>query len=92
MKSYYVYILTNKGNRVFYVGVTSNLVKRIYEHKSRLVDGFSSKYELHKLVYFEETIDFTSAIERENKLKQWRREFKIKLIGKHNPKWKDLYE
>jgi len=92
MKLYYVYILTNEGNRVFYVGVTSNLAKRVYEHKNKLVDGFSNKYELHKLVYFEETSDVISAIEREKKLKKWRRDFKINLISKANPKWKDLYE
>ena len=92
MKSYYVYILTNAGNRIFYVGVTSNLVKRIYEHKSKAVEGFTSQYRVNKLVYFEETSDVHSAIDREKKLKKWRRDFKIQLVSKINPDWHDLYD
>lgn len=92
MKSYFVYILTNEGDWVFYVGVTSNLVKRIYEYRNKLADGFTSKYEIHKLIYFEETSDVSSAIARGKKLKKWRKDFKINLITKFNPEWKNLYE
>ena len=92
MKSYYVYILTNKNNRVFYVGVTSNMIKRAYEHKNKLIEGFSSKYNLSKLVYFEDTASVETALEREKKLKKWRRDFKINLISKTNPDWHDLYD
>ena len=91
MNSYYVYIITNDGNRVLYVGVTSDLVKRIYEHRNALIEGFSKRYHLKKLVYFEETSDILSAIEREKKLKKWKKEYKISLVSKFNPEWKDLY-
>lgn len=90
--SYYVYILANRKNRTLYVGVTGNLVKRIHEHKERKVEGFSKKYGLDKLVYFEQTRDATSAIEREKRLKKWNRSWKIKLIEQKNPQWRDLYE
>ncbi|MCX6765384.1 MAG: GIY-YIG nuclease family protein [Candidatus Moranbacteria bacterium] len=92
MKQYCVYILTNKINTVIYTGVTGNLSKRIYEHKNKLVDGFTKRYNLKKLVYFEQTEDVRSALTREKQLKNWKREWKIDLINKSNPKWKDLSE
>lgn len=90
MKSYYVYIITNKFNGVLYIGVTNNLVRRIFEHKHKMVDGFSKKYNLTKLVYFEETSDVNSALKREKQLKNWHRDWKIKIINDINPGWKDL--
>ena len=73
-----------------YVGVTNNLERRIYEHKNKLVKGFSKKYNVHKLVYFEETQDVTAAINREKEIKKWRREKKNELVNRINPTWKDL--
>ena len=90
MNQYFVYVLTNKTNKVLYVGVTNNLEKRMYEHKNKMVDGFSKKYNLTKLVYFEETSDALSAIEREKQLKNWHREWKMNLINRFNPDWRDL--
>lgn len=89
-KQFYVYILTNKSNRVLYIGVTNDLGRRMYEHKSKMVAGFTNKYNLTKLVYFEETQDVKSAIEREKQLKNWHRDWKINLIKRFNPDWKDL--
>lgn len=91
-KQYYVYIITNKLNTVLYTGVTNNLCSRIYQHKSGITDGFSKKYRLNKLVYFESTYDVRSAIEREKQIKGWLRKKKIILIEEMNPEWKDLYE
>ena len=91
-KNGYVYILTNKNNTTLYIGVTSNLAKRIYEHKNKFVDGFSKKYNLDKLVYFESTDNIESAIQREKYLKGKSRQFKNKLINNFNPQWKDLYD
>ncbi len=90
MKSYFVYIITNKENGVLYIGVTNDLHRRIYEHKNKLIKGFSSKYSLDKLVYFEETGDIQSALNREKQLKKWNRSWKIELIERYNPEWKDL--
>lgn len=90
MKQYCIYILTNKNNKVLYVGITSNLLKRIYEHKNKLVDGFTKKYNLNKLVYYEQTDNIFSALNREKQLKNWHRDWKINLINSFNPKWKDL--
>ncbi len=92
MKQYCVYIITNKLNKVIYIGFTGNLPKRIYEHKNKLVKGFSEKYNLTKLVYFEQTTDVYSAISREKQLKNWHRDWKINLITKSNPDWIDLYD
>jgi len=88
---YYIYILANKRNGTLYIGVTSNLVKRVYEHKNNIVDGFTKKYSIHKLVYYEITDDIESAIRREKQLKKWNRKWKINLIENSNPKWIDLY-
>jgi putative endonuclease len=90
MKQYYVYILTNKSNKVLYIGVTNNLSRRMFEHKNKMVDGFTKKYNLTELVYFEETADVSSALEREKQLKNWHRDWKINLISGFNPEWKDL--
>lgn len=90
--SYYVYIMASQKNGTLYIGVTNNLVKRVYEHKNNIVKGFSEKYTIHNLVYFEETSDVKSAIYREKQLKNWTRMWKIALIEKLNPEWKDLFE
>jgi putative endonuclease len=91
-KAFYVYILTNKPFGVFYIGVTSNLPKRIYEHKNEVVDGFSKQYNLKTLVYYEIFADAENAVKREKRLKKWSREWKINTINKFNPDWNDLYE
>ncbi|MEN6467524.1 MAG: GIY-YIG nuclease family protein [Smithella sp.] len=91
-KSYYVYLLTNWNNKVIYAGVTNDLNRRLYEHKNKLVTGFTSKYNLTKLVYFEETQDVTAAIVREKEIKKWRREKKNNLVSQINPSWSDLSE
>ena len=88
---YYIYILASKRNRVLYIGVTSNLVKRIYERKNNTIEGFSKKYNVHKLVYYETTNDIESAIRREKQLKKWNRKWKLNLIEDSNPEWRDLY-
>jgi putative endonuclease len=88
----YVYIITNKINTVLYIGVTSNLVKRIFEHKNKTVEGFSKRYNLNKLVYFEQSDSIVSAIEREKYLKGKKRKFKEDLINSSNSEWRDLYE
>ncbi len=92
MKQYYVYILTSKQNGTLYIGVTANIQRRVYEHKHGLVDGFTKKYNIHNLVHFEIFEDVTEAIKREKKLKKWKRNWKLNLIEKDNPNWKDLYE
>lgn len=91
-KESFVYILMNESNTVLYVGVTSNLIKRIWEHKHKVVEGFSKKYNLTKLVYFEALEDVGVAIKREKQLKNWHREWKINLILKFNPTFSDLYD
>ena len=89
---YYVYLLTNWNHRVMYVGVTNDLVRRLYEHKNKLVRGFTKKYNVSKLVYFEETKDVHSALAREKEIKKWRREKKDALVVGVNPEWKELSE
>lgn len=88
---YYVYILASKKNGTLYIGVTSDLIKRVFEHKNDLAEGFTKKYGVHQLVYFEQTSDVNSAITREKQMKKWRREWKIELIEEKNPEWKDLF-
>ena len=90
-KQYYVYILASKKNGTLYTGVTNDLIRRVYEHKNGLIEGFSKKYKVHRLVYFEIIDDINSAIHREKCIKNWKRIWKIKLIEKANPLWKDLY-
>ncbi|MBU2568411.1 MAG: GIY-YIG nuclease family protein [Elusimicrobia bacterium] len=89
---YTIYIVTNKNNTVLYTGITSNLKKRIYEHKEKLVGGFTKKYNVYKLVYYEVFEDVKSAISREKQIKAGSRKKKTKLINTMNPNWKDLYE
>ena len=86
-----VYILANKRNGTLYVGVTSDLIKRIWEHKNDLVDGFSKSYGVHQLVWYELHETMETAIMREKRLKKWRRAWKLELIEKMNPEWADLY-
>jgi putative endonuclease len=89
MKTYYVYIMTNKS-KTLYTGVTNNLERRVYEHKHRLIPGFTSKYNITKLVYYEEGNDVHIALTREKQIKGWLRAKKIALIESVNPEWKDL--
>jgi putative endonuclease len=91
MKQPCIYIITNRHNTTLYIGVTSNLVQRIYQHKNELIKGFSAKYNLHKLVYFEQFEDMDNAIIREKRLKLWKRDWKNRLINEINPSWRDLY-
>lgn len=91
-KKGYLYIITNKAYGTLYIGVTSNLTRRFYEHKHALVKGFSQKYKLKKLVYFEEHMLISQAIKREKRMKDWKRKWKIDLIEQGNPDWRDLYE
>ncbi|NOQ89046.1 MAG: GIY-YIG nuclease family protein [Gammaproteobacteria bacterium] len=89
-KTYYVYLITNWNNKVLYTGITNNLERRLYEHKNRLIKGFSERYNINKLVYFEQTNDIESAITREKEIKRWRREKKNILVESNNKKWQDL--
>ncbi len=91
MKTFHVYILASGKNGTLYVGMTSDLLKRVHEHKVGAVDAFTKKYGIHDLAYFEETSDATVATERERQLKKWNRAWKIELIEKGNPGWSDLY-
>ncbi|MBU1032459.1 MAG: GIY-YIG nuclease family protein [Patescibacteria group bacterium] len=91
MKNYYVYILASHQNGRPYVGVTSDLIGRVYQHKSGKIDGFTKKHNVHNLVYYEETESIDSALEREKHLKKWKREWKLNLIEGQNPNWEDLY-
>ncbi len=89
-KTYYVYILASKKNGVLYIGVTSNLKKRVNEHRKGVHDGFTKKYLVNRLVYFETHSDVRNAITREKQLKKWNRQWKINLLEKSNPEWRDL--
>jgi putative endonuclease len=91
-RSSFVYILANKPNGTLYIGVTSDLVKRVWEHKNNLADGFTRKYEVHSLVWYEQHENIESAILREKQLKKWKRQWKIRLIKELNPGWRDLYQ
>lgn len=92
MSSYYVYILTNAGNRVLYIGVTNNISRRLLEHRSKENDGFTTKYNCNKLIYYEESPNVYDAIIREKQLKGWTRLKKERLIETLNPTWKNLFE
>ena len=89
---YYIYILASRRGGVLYIGVTNDLTRRVYEHREELQKGFSKEYHVHHLVHFEETTDVMVAIAREKELKKWKRQWKINLIEKSNPDWKDLYD
>ncbi len=91
-KQYYVYIMTNKNNSVFYTGVTNDLKKRIFEHKEKLIDGFTKKYNIDKLVYYEIFDDVYNAISREKQIKAGSRRKKMMLVNNKNKQWKDMYD
>jgi len=91
-KVYYVYILASKRNGTLYTGITSNLIRRVWEHKEKIIEGFTKKYSVENLVYFEQYQDHENAIKREKRLKKYPRKWKLNLIEKANPQWKDLYE
>jgi putative endonuclease len=90
-RSYWVYILASQIGGTLYIGVTNNLVRRVFEHRTNAVPGFTEKYGVHRLVYFEQFGDIDSAIRREKRLKKWNRAWKIRLIEESNPDWHDLY-
>jgi putative endonuclease len=89
--TYYVYLLASRKYGTLYIGVTNDLIRRVYEHRSKVVDGFTRRYDVDKLVWFEVYDDILSAIAREKELKKWRRDWKIRLIEEQNPNWMDLY-
>ena len=91
MKRFFVYILCNRRNGTLYIGVTSDLIKRVYEHKNDWADGFTKRYKVHNLVWYEAHETAESAIKREKNMKKWERSWKLKLIEKWNPEWNDLY-
>ncbi len=91
MKQFYVYILCNKRNGTLYTGVTSDLIKRVYQHRNDLVDGFTKEYGVHQLAWYEVHASSQAAIVREKQIKKWNRQWKLELIEKLNPEWKDLY-
>jgi putative endonuclease len=90
-RHYYVYILASRIGGTLYIGVTNDLVRRVFEHKSKFTPGFTSSYDVCQLVYYEQFEDVEAAIHREKRLKKWKREWKIELIEKCNPNWNDLY-
>jgi putative endonuclease len=90
-RTYWVYILASGLGGTLYIGVTSNLVKRVYEHRMKVVPGFTKEYGIYRLVYFEQPTDIEAAIRREKRLKKWNRAWKIRLIEEQNPNWDDLY-
>jgi putative endonuclease len=92
MKQFYVYILASRPGGAIYIGVTNDLVRRVYEHKNKLIKGFTERYSIDKLVYFEVYDSPTTAIQREKNMKHWPRSWKTKLIAQSNPTWRDVYE
>lgn len=92
MNKYYIYMITNRNNNVLYIGVTNDLKRRVFEHREKLVEGFSSKYNCCKLVWYEQTNNIESAILKEKQMKKWKREYKDNIINEMNPEWSDLYE
>jgi putative endonuclease len=91
-KNFYVYMLASRRNGTLYISVTSDLIKRVWQHKNKLIEGFTEKYDVNKLVYYEHFLDAEDAIKREKRLKKYNRRWKIDLIERVNPEWKDLYE
>ncbi|MBN1805170.1 MAG: GIY-YIG nuclease family protein [Sedimentisphaerales bacterium] len=92
MGQYFIYILASKKNGTLYIGVTNNLIKRISQHKDNLVEGFTKRYGIHTLVYYEIFRNIQDAITREKNIKKWKRKWKMELIEKSNPNWEDLYD
>lgn len=92
MKIFCVYIMASRRNGTLYIGVTSNLTQRIWQHKNNITEGFTKKYKVHTLVYYEQTENGRSALAREKQLKKWNRKWKLDLIEKQNPRWEDLYD
>jgi putative endonuclease len=92
MNNYYIYILASKRNGTLYIGVTNDLVRRVYEQKNDLVEGFTKKYGIHLLVYYEQYNNAESAIQRERQMKKWNRQWKIRRIERQNPDWRDLFD
>ncbi|WP_229266825.1 GIY-YIG nuclease family protein [Leptospira sp. severe_002] len=90
-RSCWVYVLASKIGGTLYIGVTNDLVKRVYQHKEGLVEGFTERHDVHRLVYFEQHSEIEAAIRREKRLKKWKREWKIRLVEESNPNWVDLY-
>jgi putative endonuclease len=90
--SYYVYLLASQKNGTLYAGVTNDLVRRVHEHRNGLVEGFTKRYGVHRLVWFESSESVEAAIHKEKQIKCWKREWKVQLIQKGNPDWRDLYE
>ena len=91
-RNYYVYILASRRNGTLYIGVTSDLINRTWEHRNKVIEGFTKKYSIDNLVYFEQFSDPENAIKREKRLKRYNRKWKLELIEKENPEWRDLYE
>ncbi len=91
MKKYYMYILANRRDGILYIGTTNDIIRRIYQHKNNEVSGFTKRYKIHQLVYYEECSDIREVILREKRMKKWKRQWKIELIEKSNPEWRDLY-
>ena len=92
MRQYYVYILVSKRNGTLYIGVTNDLLKRVFQHKNDVIEGFTKKYHVHQLVYYEVHHDVKQGISREKRMKKWKRQWKIRLIEQFNPHWEDLYD
>ncbi len=92
MKQFFVYMLSNKRNGTLYTSVSSDLIKRVYEHKNNLADGFTKKYDVHRLIWYEIHKTAETAITREKQIKKWNRKWKLELIEEGNPDWKDLYD
>lgn len=92
MKTYFVYMMASQKNGTLYIGVTSDLIRRVWQHKNNIHDGFTKKYRVHNLVWYEVHRDVKEAIRREKQMKKWRRQWKINLIEKENSDWSDLYE
>jgi len=92
MKRYFVYILATNRNGVIYIGSTSNLIQRIWQHKNKIIDGFTAKYNVFQLVYYEEHQTIVEMVRREKRLKEWCRKWKLDLIEKANPNWRDLFD
>jgi len=91
-RSYYVYIMASGKNGTLYIGVTNDLIRRVYEHKNNTIKGFTQRYKVHHLVHFEDTNEISEAIKREKQLKWWNRKWKLRLIEETNPDWRDLYD